>query len=44
VDRFDPDRVFGKFGKGTKKNPGPFFGFKDHIWDAGALAITFDEK
>lgn len=44
VDRFDPNREFGKYGKGTVKHKGPFYGFRDHMWSAAALAITFDER
>ncbi len=41
VDRFDPSREFGKYGKGTQKNPGPLFGFAADEWQALALAITW---
>ncbi len=39
VDRFA--RGQGNHGKGTKKAPGFFHGFKKDIWSAFALGITF---
>lgn len=44
VDRFDPLRKFGKYGKGTKKNPGPFYGFSKDVWQAFALACYWCDK
>lgn len=44
VDRFDPDRNFGKHGKGWKSNHGPFYGFFKDIWQAFALALTYQDK
>ena len=43
IDRFDRLREFGRHGKGTIKNKGPLFGFKSHMWQALALAITWYE-
>lgn len=39
VDRF----AYGQpnFGKGDKKNPGFFYGFKKDIWQAFALAVAY---
>lgn len=40
VDRFDPLRAYGKYGKGTKKNIGMFYGFSKDVWQAFAVALT----
>lgn len=38
ISRFAPEEA--NFGKGTKANPGWFYGFKDHIWQAYATGVT----
>jgi hypothetical protein len=42
VDRF----AYGvpNFGKGTKKAPGWFYGFRADIWQSYAIAVTYYEK
>lgn len=42
VDRFAKDTP--NKGKGTKKNPGYFYGFKADIWSAMSIVYTFHTK
>lgn len=39
VDFFDPQRTYGRFGKGTKKEPGPLFDMSKDCWSSTAIAI-----
>jgi len=42
VDRFAPDT--SNHGKGTKKEPGFFYGFKADCWSAFAICCTYHDK
>lgn len=41
-DRFAPG--VGNHGKGTKKDPGYFYGFKADVWQAFALAVAYSDS
>lgn len=41
-DRFAPG--VSNHGKGTKKEPGYFYGFKADVWQAFALAVAYHDK
>lgn len=42
IDRFDP--YASNHGKGTKKQPGWFYGFRADVWQAYALGVTAVDK
>jgi len=37
------DKFGGASAVGTKRNPGPLYGIKSHLWPALAVAVTFQE-
>jgi hypothetical protein len=42
VDRFAPGQM--NRGKGTKKEPGWFYGFRADVWQAYALGVTYIDR
>lgn len=42
VDRYAPGQP--NFGKGTKRDPGFFYGFSADMWAAMAVAVTYFDK
>lgn len=41
VNRFSFDRHRERHGKGTKADPGFFYGFAKHVWRAYAVGVTY---
>jgi hypothetical protein len=44
VDFFDPNRTYGKYGAGTKKNPGPLAMVKADCFNALAVAMALADE
>ena len=44
VDRYDPLREYGRWGKGSKKKQGPLYGLKKDVWQALALLLAWADE